>query len=198
MTLDPLATLDDLEERITADALSSTEVTRAEALLRDASATVRLEAGQEFTAGTSTLVRLRLRNGIVRLPQRPVTAVTAVHDDYGNAVTYRWLGDDRLALSAVALNEFELAPYRTPLGEVLVSYAHGGDVPDLVVAITCNVVLRALGRDPRDGAIIQETVAGYTYQTGAVGGAGPVGLLAEEKLRLEAYRRPHSASRQGL
>lgn len=197
MALDPLATADDLEARTGVD--FSTDA-KAAAALADASAAVRAEAGQEFTVATSTAVWLPVRNGRVRLPQRPVTAVNAVADEYDNAVPFTWLeGSDFLRLSTSSpLNQWELEPRRTPLGLVAVTYTHGSStVPELVVAITCNVALRALGRDPRDGSIIAETVAGYTYQTGAVGGAGPVGLLSEEKLRLARFKRPHSYSVQG-
>lgn len=200
MTLDPLATVDDLEARA---AVTLDDDSKIDALLRDASAAVRDAAfGQEFTAGTKTDQRVKIRNGIVRLPQRPVTAVTAVKDENDNALEFTWLGDDRVRLAnTAALNAWELEPYRNPLGEVLVTYAYGyetGALPDLLVAITCNVALRALGRDPRDGALVQESVEGYSYQTGSIGAAGPVGLLPEEKLRLGRFARPHGPSRQGV
>ena len=44
---------------------------------------------------------------------------------------------------------------------------------------------------------MQETVEGYSYQTGIVGAAGPVGLLPDEKLALTRYKRPHGPSYQG-
>lgn len=189
---DPLAEVSDLEDRL---GVSITDTDQATAILTDASAAVRDAAyGQLISAGTST-VWLKVRRGFVRLPQRPVTAVTTVVDEHNNAVPHSWLGDDRLRLDyGDAINAWEIEPYRNPLGEVKVTYNHGytaGNVPDLVVAIVCNVALRALGRDPRDGGISQENIEGYGYQIGSVGAAGPVGLLPEEKLRLESFFRPH-------
>lgn len=201
MPLDPLATTDDLDARMNGG-LPVGDVTRAEALLVDASSAVRDAAGQTLTEATSTLVWLKVRRGIVRLPQRPVTAVSAVEDENGNDVTYTWLGDDRVRLSLTdAINAWELVPYSTPLGEVRVTYDHGyaaGAIPDLIVGITCNAALRALGRDGLDGSVQQESIEGYSYQTGSIGAAGPVGLLPEEKLRLQSFLRPHGYSRQSV
>lgn len=194
-----LATVDDLEARVKFGTLTADDLTIAVALLADASAKVRAEAGgQQFTATTWTDVWCKVRRGMIRLPQRPVTAVTTVKDENNNPLTFQWLGDDRVRLSASSLNAWEIEPYRNPLGEVKVTYTAGGTVPDVVVAVTCNVVLRALGRDPRDGGLTQESVEGYAYQTGSIGAAGPVGLLPEEKLTLARYRRPHGGSYQGV
>ena len=98
MALDPLATADDLAGRL-GRALTDAEIDQVELLLGDASASVRAYTGQEFTLGEST-VRLRARGGVLRLPQRPVVAVTAVANTDEADVDFTWYADDRAILSS--------------------------------------------------------------------------------------------------
>lgn len=196
---DPLATIDDLEARL---GEAVTDPAKATALLTDASAAVRDASGQTISEATTT-DWLKVRRGFVRIPQRPVTAVSAVEDENSNSVTFTWIdGTDKVRLDYVsAINAFELEPYRNALGLVAVTSTHGyaeGAIPDLIVAIVCSVTLRAMGRDPRDGGVSGETIEGYSYQIGSTGAAGPVGLLPEEKLRLESFLRPHGYSYAGV
>jgi hypothetical protein len=51
-------------------------------------------------------------------------------------------------------------------------------------------VLRSLGRTPLDSGVTQQAIAGYSETIGAVGAAGAVGFLNEEKAALDRYRRP--------
>lgn len=177
-----LAAVSDLEARL-GRTLSGTELSRATALLDDASAAVRGYTGQELTAGTSTNKRLRARGGVVTLPQRPVTAVTSVTDTDGNAVGYTWDGWDRLGV----VPELEA---------VLVTYNHGYDtVPDVIVAVVCQVAGRALGTPPDGSGFTQETIGGYSYTIGGTAAAGALGLLPAELEALETFQRRASRSR---
>jgi hypothetical protein len=184
---EPLATLDDLEARLG----RKLDAERAASLLVDASATVRAYAGQQFSAGTST-VRLKAHRGKVRLPQRPVVAVTAVDDVDGNTLSFTWDAGDSVIVagSGGALNAFEIEPFRTgrPVW-VDVTYDHGFDaVPDDIVAVVCQVAGRAYGTPSTEAGTTQETLGSYSYSTGSAAGAGPLGLLPDERAVLDRYR----------
>src|SRR5690606_36466189 len=73
----PLATVEDLEARLGRE-LTSEEAARANALLADASALIRGWTRQDFTLTLGDVITLRPVGTVVRLPQRPVQAVTAV------------------------------------------------------------------------------------------------------------------------
>lgn len=184
--MDPLATVTDLQGRLRRT-LTTDEQTQAGLLLVDASAAVRGYTRQQITAATSTDL-CRLYGGtmeqegvwypaVVRLPQRPVTAVSVVVDLDGDPVEFAWDGGQLVGVRK--------APVR-------VTYVHGwaadDPVMDIVKAIVCAAAARALGRDPEDGAVQQETIAGYSYTVGAVGAAGAVGLLPAEQAALSSIR----------
>lgn len=193
----PLATITDLQARIQRT-LSGDELTKANALLVDASAKVRGYTRQQISQSTSTdLCRLfggrigvdvvlsentfadqsQIWPAVVRLPQRPVTAVTGVTDLSGSVVDFYWDGAQLVG---------------TITAPVKVTYTHGwpaGDpVYDTVTAVVCNMVARALGRSPEDGSVSQESIAGYSYTVGVIGAAGALGLLPDEKESLSLIR----------
>jgi len=193
----PLATITDLQARIQRT-LSGDELTAANALLTDASATVRNYTRQQITQSTTTDLcrhyggviavddvlsentfadQANVWPAVVRLPQRPVTAVSAVTDLSGNAVDFYWDGGQLVG---------------TVTSPVKVTYEHGwpaGDpIYDTVTAVVCSIVARALGRSPEDGSVVQESIAGYAYTVGVIGAAGAVGLLPDEKERLKVIR----------
>lgn len=185
MPLAPLATVADLEARLER-ALAGAERTRAERLLDDASAAVREWTGQHFTQATTT-ISVRPKRGKVRLPQRPVTAVTTVTDVAGNPLLFEWLGSDRVK---VTLTSFEIEGTYT--GLVKVTYTHGyaaDEIPRIVVAIVCQIAGRALGQKPEDTGKTQESLGEYAYAVGAAAAAGAVGMLSDERLALERYKR---------
>lgn len=196
MSLATLATRDDLENRypgVVPEALYA----RFEFVLADASAAVRRRAGQDFNAAATT-ARFKIRNGIVRLAQRPVTAVTSVQDVNGNDVAYEWDGNDRLDVCCNPLNAWELEPYRNGLRHVDVTYGHGyTTIPDDIIGITCAAAFRALGQSPLDGSITQESIDGYMYQRGTIGAAGAFGFLPDELEILNLYRRVGGSMRVG-
>lgn len=157
-------------------------------LLRDASATVRLFTGQQFTVGTST-TRLRPnRDGIVVLAQRPVTAVSAVETIDGAALPYLWDGLERVEVwwALPVIN----GPVPKQVPPVDVTYTHGyAEIPDAIVGVVCQVVARGLGLPPDETGLTQESIAGYSYTVGGAAAAGPFGLLSAEKDILEPFAR---------
>lgn len=192
-----LATSADIEARLGRD-LTAPETLRLASLLADASAAVRAYTGQEFDQATTT-ARLRPRGGVVVLPQRPVTDVTAVADADGNEVTFTWDGDDRVDLSAYPLNEWEINPRRYGLTAVDATYEHGYEAtPPDVLAVVCGVVIRALGSPPDQGGHTQESIQGYSYTIGVTAAAGPLGFLVDERKILERYRRSGGSARLAM
>lgn len=193
MSLAPLATVDDVAARL-GRTLTDADETRVEALLADVSGTVRAYTGQQFVevsgdtvtlrphaatdavAGTWTWERNIVGGFIVKLPQRPVTAVNSVADSDGNPVGYDWPGLDDVWVSTAR--------------PVVVDYDHGTDeVPADVIAVVCQIVGRAFGAPAEDAGLIGETIGGYSYQRGGAAGAGPAGMLPDERRVLDRYRR---------
>lgn len=191
----PLATPGDVVARLGRD-LTDSEVIRLGALLADASARVRRYCdGQQFTQATTT-ERLAISNGVVRLPQRPVTAVNSVTVVGGAGVAYRWNGLDLIAMCVSPFDGFAVEPWITPPSVVDVNYTHGyTTIPDDIIGVVCSVVLRAVGRTPTEGGITSETIMGYSYSVGVIGAAGAMGLLPDEQAVLEPYRRPVGVAR---
>lgn len=188
MALDPLALVADLEATL-GRALTTEEAARADALLASASARVRVECRQDLTAATST-VRRRVIEGVVRLPQRPVTDVTDVKRPDGTALTFNWPGLGHVQVWLLApLDDFVDVPWPPhELDVVDVTYDHGyTEIPAELVAVTVNIALRALGQKPTDGGTSKETIQSYSYERGTVGAAGPLGLLPDERELCKRY-----------
>jgi hypothetical protein len=174
----PLATPADLAARMS----GTFDATAVDAALTDASATVRAHAGQVFTRVTTTdLFKVRC-DGIIRLPQRPVNDVIEVTAE-AQPIEFTWYGDDRLGVAPAFLY-------------VSVESDHGYDqIPDDVVAVTCNVAARALASPPEDAGLVSRSITNYSESFGAVGAAGPAGLFNDERAILARYRRPGSSAR---
>lgn len=183
-----LITTDDLEARLGRN-LTGDELARAAALCDDVTAAIVSETGQTFTLATTTQ-HLKVRYGIVRLPQRPVASVTAVEDRNDNDVTYEWDQADRLDVRCQVFDTWSMEPYRTPLQYVDVTYVHGYETaPADIVGVACSMALRALGQSPTDGAIVSEQIDDYSYRIGATGAAGAFGVLPDERRVLDRYKR---------
>jgi hypothetical protein len=182
----PLAAVGQLTDRMAV----TPDLTRAQRALVDASAAVRAYCGQEFSRSITT-TRLRLTNGVIRLPQRPVNDVTDVAGADGAVVSFTWDGAQRVYLNT-GVEVAPLLPY-TPVqmaSLVDVTYDHGYDtVPDDIVAVVCNVAARAMGSPPEDAGVATESITNYSVTTGPVGAAGPVGLFEQERMILDRYRR---------
>lgn len=187
---EPLATSDDVVERL-GRALTSSESAKIDAILVDVSAAIRAYTGQSFTLEETTEL-CKIRNGGVRLSQRPVVDVSAVDDGNGNSLSFEWLeGDGRVSLTNSGyLNEWELniAP-GTRVGKASVTYEHGYDtMPNDIIGLACHLTSRALGTPSTQSGITQESITNYSYTIGSAAGAGPFGLLPEEKRTLDRYR----------
>lgn len=187
--LPPLATLSDVECRLGREVTGS-EADRLGCLLVDASAGVRSYTGQEFTASSST-TRLKVRGGCVRLPQWPVTAVTAVASTAGTALMHTWTSGDRVWLSSsLPIANGPSCSGRGP-DYVDVTYEHGFDAsPPDVVAVVAQMAGRALGTTPGEGGVQSETIAGYSYTLGSAAAAGGLGMLPAERAVLDRYKVP--------
>jgi hypothetical protein len=184
-----LASISDLEDHLGRALTDVDVIVRAESLLTKASARAVTYMGQEIVESTSTS-QVKVRNGIARLPQRPVTAVSGVVNLAGGTLSYSWLNDDRVQVGSNSLNWFEVEPFRNPVAEVRITYTHGYDeVPADIVGVVCQMAARALGQAPDATGMQQESIAGYSYTVGGAAASGPVGLMADEKAALDVYRR---------
>lgn len=150
-----LVTTDDLEDflGVTFDA---TTLPRASQAIAIASATVRSQTGQGFSAGTSTVTLLAPHDEWIDLPQRPVTAITSVTVN-GTAVTDYTLVNDRLHRPSW-LDWSSTAP-----ATVTVSYAHGGTVPDDVQGAVLMLAAEVY-ENPR--GLTSETIDDYSWRSG--------------------------------
>lgn len=184
-----LATLDDLQTRI-GRVLDGDDVARALAMLEDASAAVVSYTGQTFEEATTT-DRLKVKNGTVRLPQRPTTAVDAIANTASTDLAFTWDHGDTVYLGTTgALNAFEIEPFRRAPSWVDVTYTHGYEtIPADIVAVVCQIAGRAFGRQLEDAGMQSESIAGYSYSIGTAGAAGGLGMLADERAVLDRYKR---------
>lgn len=184
-----LATTDDLAERLGI----TLDDDRAQAVLDDVSAVVRAYTGQTFDLIEDHTVRLRARNGSVRLPQSPVIEVTAVANVDGDSIEFTWDAGSSVEIAGLGspLNAFEVEPFRNRAPWVDVTYSHGyNTIPADVKAVVCQMAGRAYGRTADTAGVTQESIAGYSYSVGAAAAAGPMGMLPDERRILDAYRRP--------
>lgn len=170
-----LATISDVEARL-GRPLTVAETAKATAWLNDASALFVQRAIQEFEVSES-IVRLFPKDGIVRLVQRPVIAITEVKDINGNDVDFTWDGFQTL---------FDLG---TEL-PVKVTYEHGSDIiPEPVVAVVAGMVARTLSiSGDAVAGVTQQTVGPFSqsYATWAVG--GQIMLSPAEAAVADSYR----------
>lgn len=184
--MNPLATVDDLEEHL-GRALTDAEAARSASLLDGASGAVRTYTGQDFTTAETT-ARLPVRRRIVRLPQRPVTAVDTVEDTNGNAVAFTWLGDDRVEVAANVPDSWAWVPWSNGITTVDITYTHGYDiVPAEIIDIVCAKVGRVL--DAPSANVTAMALGDASQSFGAIGAAGIAGFFPDEKALLDIYRR---------
>lgn len=184
-----LATDLDIEVRL-GRSLSDVEAIRVVPLLQDASASIRNYTRQTISEVTGDIIQVKVRAGRVRLPQRPVTAVTSVVSIAGDPVLYLWPFDDTVIVGTNTPDAFAWVPWLNGTPAVIVQYSHGWNpVPDDIVGVCCSIVLRALGRDPVDAGLQSEQIAGYSYTMGSAAAAGAFGMLQAERDILDAYVR---------
>ena len=198
-----LASTSDIELRL-GRVMTDAERARAAALLTDATALIRSYTRQQFTAVAGDVVNLRPVGTRIRLPQRPVTAVSDV-------TAIGWAGIPNLVLpfgfwGFDGIDTIEIAPFNTDIWLNLpivqlqgtlpdtyrVTYSHGSSVvPDDVIAVCCSMVLRVLMSPSRVEGMGQERIGEYSYQImHTAGAAGASARLTEQdKDALAKYRR---------
>ena len=200
-----LATENDLEARL-GRSLTGTESTRAAAYLADASALIRGYTRQQFEEVTADEVELRPVGMRIRLPQRPVTAVSAVvaigwggvSDIALPAGVWAWDGIDIVEISPFQSNVWlslpEIDLYGSYPDTYRVTYDHGDDtIPDDVIAVACGMVLRTLLSPSLVEGMTSERIGEYSYQLGQFAGGAAAGatvrLTETDKDALSQYRR---------
>lgn len=184
------ATAEDVATVIQRD-LSAAETATVEFLLELATAVISSYTGQLFVEDTSTVV-LTPRRGKIRLPQRPVSAVTSVVSASGFPVFYEFDGVGTITASPILIAN---GPDEGTLGTspLTITYTHGYEtIPDDIRAVTVQVASRAFGMPPDKAGVQQESLVSYSYSVGAAAAQGPIGLLAGERLVLDRYRLPVS------
>lgn len=194
----PLATQTDLENRL-GRPLTGAEATQAAAFLADASAKVRAYTRQTFTAVVGDVVVQRPVGMLLRLPERPVTAVTSVAaiGPAGQSLPlagYAWDGADIIDLAGWDAAVINLPDWWDEEGarSYRVTYNHGyANVPDDVIAVVTGMVLRVLTTPSPVEGMVTERIGQYSY--GLQQGAGANGLTtrltADDKETLARYRR---------
>ena len=179
-----LITVDDVEARIGRD-LTDAERSRVAALIRDASAAIRLYTGREFAAGSHTVRRMP-HHGVVTL-RAGVASVTSVENLDGAPVGYTWDGLNTIRVGSTVDTFSWNLPVITQAVDV--TYTTVGDVPAAVAAVAAQMVARAFGQPADQSGVQQEAIAGYSYTVGTAAASGPVGLLPDERAILGRYRR---------
>ncbi|WP_432111369.1 hypothetical protein [Streptomyces sp. YPW6] len=184
-----LATEEDLTARLGRE-LTDEEAARAGAMLADASALVRDFTRQELTTVTGDTITLRPVGVLLRLPQRPVTAVTSVSAVGADGSTagalegWVWDGRDKVSLACAGPSGAWPAGWPGP-DAYRVVYDHGyAPVPPGVVAVVCAMVLRTLLSPSLTAGMVAERIGSYNYQLqqgGGAPGATVVMTAADEK-----------------
>lgn len=189
--MDSLASLQDAFDRL-GNSLESDEAARLIVLLEDSSAAIRLYTGQNFTRQTRT-EKAKPDCGRIRLSQRPVVSITSLQDKDLNDIGYTWDNKSLLYTNTDgAINSWELVPYRHPHRDYLtVIYECGYDIiPSAIIAVCCQMALRAHGKKPDTTGYQSEVIMGYNYTLGQAAAAGGVGVLPQEKSLLDRYHHP--------
>lgn len=174
------------------------DVSRANQLIRDASAVVRSFTKQTFTVTTTTdKVRpIGYKIRLVKKPVRDVTQLSVVMTEGQPPVPFVgwwWDGSDEVWLTRgddIIINLAEeiaaLMRYQTPI--VFVTYEYGYDeVPDDVIAVVCSMVARTI-TTPNQGGVISENVGEYGYRLSNTAAQGVIALTDAEKQVLKQYQ----------
>ncbi len=197
--LPSLATVADLATRLNRTFTPQQEA-QVQALLDDASSTVRAFTRQDLTRATTTDTFTMRRAdpvlhqcaGIVTLPQRPVVDIDTVTID-GSTSSDWWQDGQDLLLRSWSWDQPPTV-HRAP--QVTVTYTHGWDpIPGEITAIVLQAVNRVLVNPSQ---VRSETVGGesVTYLIPTTGEALGVLLSRTEEKVLKKYRGPGAASLQ--
>lgn len=168
-----LATASDLEDRL-GRSLTVDEAARAPSLLADASALVRGWTRQDFEAVDGDVITLRPVGSMLRLPQRPATAVTTVEAVAPDGVAtaemsgWSWDGRDKVDLAYATYSaDFTSDAWRDRRqpDTYQVTYDHGdATIPPIVVATVSAMVLRTLLSPSMTPGMVAERIGAYNYQ----------------------------------
>lgn len=190
-----LANPSEVEERLGVD-LTSEQLHRLAALIQDASAAVRSEAGGQYISRATSTIRTSL-GGRFALPQHPVVSITSVNrydgtivGGVGTAIDHTWDGLNTLDLTGT-LNGWEINGVYSNVA--IVTYVHGYDpVPDDIVAVVSQMAGRAFGLPSSDAGVTQESLGAYSVSYGIAAASGGVGFLPDERTIVQRYRRPRA------
>jgi hypothetical protein len=196
VTLEPLATVGDLEDRL---GKSITNQAQAEAWMRDASALIRRYTRQQFTRVENDVVVLRVDRQSVFLPQRPADKPTNIvyADGQGVVSVSAWWfnGLDQVDFTPPAwlLNGPAFNHLRRPT-TVQITYSHGyATIPDDIISITCSVVGRVAAAPGIMPGLRQGALDDFSFALGGNLVTGALQLLPDEKSQLDVYKsRPRS------
>lgn len=177
---------------------TETEQIRIGSLLTKASYVFRQAAGRQFTTNTYTH-RVQVVGGRARLPESPVTAVSAVVDDSGNNVAYTRNGD-WLNVSGHHDTAASFSCYRPPdlgTGWFISATYTGGGVPDIVRITVAQAVARALNVDPVAATGVrshEQTMGPFTERKQYFDWAAETVSLTDEELSIaQSFRYPGTA-----
>jgi len=206
----PLATVADLEARY--GTLTDDQRARADALLADASAKIRVYTGQNFDLTLGDVITLRPVGTTVRLPQRPVRAVhqvvavggtSSIPDITLPSGAWTWDGIDLVDVwptnTGWILNLPEVWLEGYPPDTYRITYDHGYDTtPDDVIAVCCSMALRVLTSPTQVEGLQSERIGQYSYQYGQGAGGQSPGLTPRltdaDREDLQPYRATKRAS----
>lgn len=194
MALAPLATTADLQARA-GQPFTVEQTAQADALLLDASASVRNYTGQQFTRVTNDVATLRVSRGRVILPQRPADKPTSISYADGSGVistaAWWWGGLEQVDLCppSYIANGPTWWNRRVPEA-VIVTYSHGyTEIPSDVVGVVCQMAIRVLFGAASSPGLRSEAIDDYQYALGGSLVSGTVALVPEEREILDRYRR---------
>lgn len=202
-----LATQSDLEDRL-GRPLTDEEAARAPALLADASARVREFTGQTLSAVEDDAIVLRPVGSLLRLPQRPATAVTSVEavapDGTATAALsgWSWDGRDKVDLTYATWSaDFSTPAWRDRMAPdtYKIVYDHGyNPVPHIVMSTVCGMVLRTLLSPSMTPGMVAERIGSYNYQLqqGAGATGATVVMTEEDEKAVRRYGPRRSGSIQ--
>lgn len=171
-----LATQADVEARI--GTLTAAQAARVDALLADASAKVRAFCRQTFDVVASDQVVLSPVGAVIRLPQRPITAVTSVALIDGTTdiplTGWAWDGAELLDLTyATTVAGSTTTPVQNT-NTYRVTYSHGS-ASSLALEVAkgkvCELVARTITAPSVVDGMVSETIGQYGYTLQQSGGS---------------------------
>ncbi len=195
----PLATIADLVAHL-GRPLTATQLAQAPGKLASASTKIRGYCRRTFSTLEDDEIVLRPVGSTLRLPQRPVTAVTLL-EQIGTAGTvdrtmsvseWSWDGIDLIELWPDPCVVDGIAPTGSYANTYRATYDYGsGAVPEFVKDMCVEMVCEVLEAVTATPGLITETIGQYSYRL-AEGAPGPTPRLTKERkkdLVLAGFRR---------